>query len=141
MVKVKINVNSDLDLEKKLSKFKHEVLNETSKNGKDILQENTPKDTGAGANAYKISKSENQHNITNDTEYLPWVNEGTGIYGPRGQRITPVHANVLHFNWQGREWFLKSVKGQRPQKFVDVSMDEIVRSIPQAAMVASRYLK
>lgn len=142
MVKVRIRVNaSNINLEENIQKFKTEVLEQTSKKGMEILKENTPKDTGAGANAYKIIKSENQHKITNDKEYLPWVNDGTGIYGPRGQRITPKRAKFLHFHWKGREWFLKSVRGQKPQKFVDVSMSEIVQSIPEAVMIASRVLK
>lgn len=141
MVKVSICINSELTFKEDFQKFKKELLDETSKNGKITLQENTPKDTGAGAKAYKIKKSDNQHIISNDTEYLPWVNDGTGIYGPRRQRITPKTAKFLHFNWRGREWYLKSVRGQRPQRFVEVSMIEIEKSVPQAVMIASRHLK
>lgn len=141
MVKVSIGINSELTFKEDFKKFKKELLEETSKNGKMTLQENTPKDTGAGAKAYKIKKSDNQHIISNDTEYLPWVNDGTGIYGPRRQRITPKTKESLHFHWRGREWYLKSVRGQRPQRFVEVSMIEIERSVPQAVMIASRHLK
>jgi hypothetical protein len=141
MVKVSIGINSELTFKEDFQKFKKELLDETSKNGKITLQENTPKDTGAGAKAYKIKKSDNQHIISNDTEYLPWVNDGTGIYGPRRQRITPKTKESLHFHWRGREWYLKSVRGQRPQRFVEVSMIEIERSVPQAVMIASRHLK
>ena len=141
MVKVSIGINSELTFKEDFKKFKKELLDETSKNGKITLQENTPKDSGAGAKAYKIKKSDNQHIISNDTEYLPWVNDGTGIYGPRRQRITPKTANFLHFHWRGREWYLKSVRGQRPQRFVEVSMIEIEKSVPQAVMIASRHLK
>ena len=141
MVKVRINVNSELTIQDDFNKFKKGLLEEKSRMGKQTLQENTPKDTGAGAKAYKIKKSDNQHIISNDTEYLPWVNDGTGIYGPRRQRITPKTAKFLHFHWKGREWYLKSVRGQRPQKFVEVSMIEIEKSIPEAVMIASRVLK
>lgn len=141
MVKVRIDVDSELTFKEDFQKFKKELLEETSKWGKMTLEENTPKDTGAGAKAYKIKKSDNQHIIYNDTEYLPWVNDGTGIYGPKRQRITPKTAKFLHFHWKGREWFLKSVRGQRPQRFVEVSMIEIEESVPQAVMIASRHLK
>lgn len=141
MVKVRIDVDSELTFKEDFQKFKKELLEETSKWGKMTLEENTPKDTGAGAKAYKIKKSDNQHIIYNDTEYLPWVNDGTGIYGPKRQRITPKTAKFLHFHWKGREWFLKSVRGQRPQHFVEVSMIEIEKSVPQAVMIASRHLK
>lgn len=142
MVKVKIDVHSNVHVLEDLHKFQKGLLEETSKMGKDTLQENTPKDTSEAANSYTVEKSDNTHVITNDKEYLPWVNDGTGIYGPLRRRITPVHANVLHFHWKGQEWFLKSVRGQKPQKFVDVSMNEIVQNIPQAVMIASsKYLK
>ena len=142
MVKVRISVKSSgINLQENIDKFKDEVLEQTSRKGKMILTLNTPKDTGAGAQAYRIQKSPNRHKITNDKKYLPWVNDGTGIYGPRGKPITPKTAKFLHFHWKGREWFLKSVKGQKPQKFVEKSMSEIVESIPETAKIASRYLK
>lgn len=140
MVKVKVSVDTSKVNMEKITKFKQELLEQTSTRGKQILQTNTPKDTGAGAGSYKVIKSKNQHEIRNEKKYLPWVNDGTGIYGPRHQRITPVNARVLHFHWKGREWFLKSVKGQRPQKFVEKSMPEIVEAIPEAASIASKVL-
>lgn len=140
MVKVKVYVDTSKVNMEKISKFKQELLEQTSTRGKQILQANTSKDTGAGASGYKIIKSKNQHEIRNEKKYLPWVNDGTGLFGPRHQRITPVNARVLHFHWKGREWFLKSVKGQRPQKFVEKSMPEIVEAIPEAASIASRVL-
>ena len=57
------------------------------------------------------------------------------------KKITPKTKESLHFHWRGREWYLKSVRGQRPQRFVEVSMIEIEKYVPQAVMIASRHLK
>lgn len=91
---------------------------------KEVLIKNTPTDKGRGRQNYVINRREKIREITNSTFYLPFVNDGTGIYGSRGRPITPVHARVLAFKWKGRMWFLKSVKGQKPQKFVEKSIDE-----------------
>jgi len=60
--------------------------------------------------------------ISSPTEYALFVHEGTGIYGPVGQRIVPKRARFLVFEWKGRTWFLKSVAGQRPNPYVDRAM-------------------
>lgn len=57
-------------------------------------------------------------------KYLKWVNDGTGLYGPHATRIVPVHSKFLYFEWKGRMWCLRSVKGQKGQKFVEKSMQQ-----------------
>ena len=46
-----------------------------------------------------------------------WHIRGTGIYGPYRHPIVPVKARFLHFFWRGKEWFLKSVRGVKPNAF------------------------
>lgn len=137
MVEVHVKVQKEIFLKNKGKEFKNELLNQISQNAKKILVNNTPQEKGRGKKAWKITKRENVHEVSNDTYYLPWVNDGTGIYGPRHQRITPRHARVLHFTWKSREWFLKSVKGQKGQKFVERSVPEIVSSIESASIIAA----
>ena len=52
------------------------------------------------------------------TPYAKWVHSGTGIYAGRG-RIHPRKAKVLAFKIGGKMVFAKSVKGQRPNPFVE----------------------
>mgnify|MGYP000423725877 FL=1 len=137
-MKIKVKVESDLKLEKKGVKFKDKLLDQLSKNSKILLEKNTPKQTGKSSNSYVISKSENQHEITNNTHSLIFVNDGTGIYGARHAPIKPVHAKALHFKWHGKEFFVKSVKGQKPKRFVERSMTEIIRSTESAVAIAKR---
>lgn len=142
MAKITITVEtSNFNLEKKIPKFREKLLDQLANDTKIIFEKNTPMDTGNAASAYKISKTDNQREISNDTKYLGWVNDGTGIYGPRHTKITPKHARFLHFHWKGKEWFLKSVKGQKPQKFVERSMNEVMNSVEKAVVIASSELK
>lgn len=137
-MKIKVIVESNLNLEKKGGKFKDKLLDQLSKNTKILFEKNTPKQKGKAANSYKISKSKNKHVITNNASYLPFVNNGTGVYGVRHAPIIPKRAKVLHFKWHGKEFFVKSVKGQKPKHFVERSMTEIIRSVDSAASIAKR---
>lgn len=53
-----------------------------------------------------------------------WLNDGTGIYGPRGTPIVPVHATALRFKIGGHWISTKSVKGIKPTHFVDKARDD-----------------
>jgi hypothetical protein len=48
-------------------------------------------------------------NVGSNLYYAPWVEEGTGIYGPKGQPIVPTHAKVLA--WRAEARFLPGVLG------------------------------
>lgn len=72
--------------------------------------------------------------IYSNVEYALYVHEGTGIYGPTGHEIVPRFASCLVFEWQGRTWFLRSVRGQEANPYADRAIqtssartDEFVR--------------
>ena len=125
-------------LSESVGAFKNKLLDQLAHNTKTLFEKNTPKKSGKGANNYRVIKSLNTREIKNDAYYLPWVNDGTGLYGPLHHRIKPKHANVLYFYWRGNEWFLKSVRGQKGQHFVERSMTEVIRSVDSAVVIASR---
>lgn len=129
---------TQLSLSENIGEFKTKLLDQLAKNTLSIFQKNTPKQKGYAAKNYKVIKSLNTREITNNARYLPWVNDGTGLYGPLHRRITPKRARVLHFYWKGSEWFLKSVKGQKGQHFVERSMVEVIHSVDSAVVIASR---
>ena len=126
------------NLDKNVGEFKTKLLNQLAQNTKTLFEKNTPKQSGYGSRNYHVIKSLNTREIRNNAHYLPWVNDGTGVYGPLHHRITPKHAKTLHFHWKGKEWFLKSVKGQKGQHFVERSMSEVIRSVDSAVVIASR---
>ncbi|MBQ9025579.1 MAG: hypothetical protein IJ104_04270 [Methanobrevibacter sp.] len=137
MVEVHVNIEDHVHLSGKGEQYRKELLNQVSSDGRLIMESVTPRRTSRGANSYRIIKKANVHEIRNDVFYLPFVNEGTGLYGPLHRRITPVHAKVLHFHWKGQEWFLPSVRGQKPRKFVERGVQDIVRSIEKASIIAA----
>lgn len=138
MVTVHIKVESNIKVTKNGMAFKNKLLDQLSKNTKTLFEKNTPRQSGRGANNYRIVKSENKHEVINNTRHLVFPNDGTGVYGPHHTPIRPRNAKVLHFKWRGREWFLKSVKGQKPKKFVERSMTEVMRSVESAVVIAKK---
>lgn len=57
--------------------------------------------------------------------YAPYVLYGTGIYGSRGAPITPVRASCLHWVENGQDYFAKSVRGQKPNRFPKKALENI----------------
>lgn len=53
---------------------------------------------------------------------IGYVINGTGLYGPNNRRITPVRAQALRFVLNGRVVFAKSVKGQKPNDFMNKAL-------------------
>ncbi|HEX2679914.1 MAG TPA: hypothetical protein VHQ03_01310 [Candidatus Dormibacteraeota bacterium] len=41
-----------------------------------------------------------------------------------GEPIVPTSGHVLHFEWQGDEWFLASVQGMRPSPWQTEATEE-----------------
>ena len=138
MVEVHISVKKEFTLGDKGEKFRNELLNQVSSDGVLIMESVTPRRTSRGANSYRVIKKASAHEIRNEVFYLPFVNDGTGLYGPRHQRITPKHARYLHFTWKGKEWFLKSVRGQKPKRFVERGVNDIVKSLDKAVIIAKK---
>jgi hypothetical protein len=52
-------------------------------------------------------------------EYAKWVHNGTGLFGPRGKLIEPHTASFMVFTRYGKNWRLATVKGQRPQPYLE----------------------
>lgn len=64
-------------------------------------------------------------------DYPRALQEGTGIYGPSGQPITPKDGKYLVFQLNGRTIFTRSVKGSpgRPFLYVDENVSDTVRTV------------
>jgi hypothetical protein len=57
--------------------------------------------------------------VGTNVKYAHWLHRGTGIYGPRHQRIVPVRARFLRYqDDSGRIVFRRSVRGVRPRPFL-----------------------
>lgn len=56
--------------------------------------------------------------IGSDVEYAAYVHEGTGIYGPHHQRITPRRGKYMVFEINGEMVFARSTSGMRPTHYL-----------------------
>lgn len=70
-----------------------------------------------------------------EEEYGKFQNEGTGIYGPTGQRIEPTNAQALAFDWPaaGGLVIVKSVRGSEATHFWDRTKDEFGSIVAEVA--------
>lgn len=65
-----------------------------------------------------------------------YLEEGTGIYGPKKRPITPVRAKALRFTINGNVVFAKSVKGMPAQPVVEPTAK---RKWPEIKRQVRRY--
>jgi len=100
------------------------------------LREEPPSDHGHLRGRWQMEKlSDFWYKIVCGVEYGEYVAFGTGIYGPRGIKITPTTKKALSFMWKGMRVIVKSVKGQKPNPFHERAMkrgenriDEFIRT-------------
>lgn len=89
-----------------------------------------PKDTHNLANMTGLQKIEDmEYGIGSNVFYRWYVHDGTGIYGERGVPITPVYAQFLKFEYDGRLIITRSVKGQEPNPFYERAVETTEKSI------------
>jgi hypothetical protein len=101
-----------------------EIAEETA----EVLKTFMPEDTGAMKASVRVEPSNIGGDVVIGVAYWKYVNYGTGIYGPTGQRITPTHSQYLHFFIDGAEFFVTSIAGQRGQHFVERTKEFMKRS-------------
>lgn len=108
--------------------FENRVLKSYADEVKRELENRTP---GKAAKVWKISGPESSHiTLSNDTAYLPFLERGTGLYGPGHTLIKPKTASILTWIEGSRRIFAKSTKGMKPQPFI--------KNAVQAGMLAGR---
>ncbi len=99
------------------------------------LQRNSPVDHGKMQGSWLIAgqyTGELNQKIISSAVYTKWVNDGTGIYGPRGQLIRPKTARLLGpFKYKGKMIAVPYVRGIKPRKFVEKSIRETKRRVPE----------
>jgi hypothetical protein len=70
--------------------------------------------------------------IISSAVYTKYVNDGTGIYGPHGQLIRPKTARLLGpWIYKGKKIAVPYVRGIRPRKFVEKSISQTERRVPE----------
>lgn len=115
------------------------------------LQINSPVDTGHLRKWFFKSTSSSMIDIRSPAIYGVFVNDGTGIYGPKGQIIRPKNGKYMVFKpgpkWNGRvtqsgKWkgyvALQYSRGQKGQKFVEKSIEQTEQKIESLFISAVR---
>jgi phage gpG-like protein len=84
---------------------------------------------GAAGNVDDITQ--NTISVGTNVAYAAWLQIGTGIFGPKGERITPKSANALAFPIGGKMMFFSSIAGAPPRRFlyVDQAVADQVRTV------------
>ncbi|WP_264803698.1 HK97-gp10 family putative phage morphogenesis protein [Cytobacillus sp. NCCP-133] len=89
------------------------------------IKREAPVDHGRLAGSFQLKKlNDLQFQIYSQVEYIWFVHEGTGIYGPHNTPIKPVTSPVLRFMINGRWISKKEVKGQKGNPFMDRAFDK-----------------
>lgn len=68
----------------------------------------------ANSGTVEVSEDGTKGRLVWSAEYGRYVVEGTGLFGPRKQKIVPKNAKALKTPWGPR----KSIKGQQPNDFI-----------------------
>ncbi len=87
------------------------------------LQRNSPVDEGGLQGGWFMASVPSPGGkVYSSKKYTSWLNDGTGIYGPKGQRIYPKTKKALAFVYNGKKVVVKNVKGIKPRRFVEKSI-------------------
>ncbi|AIF45646.1 HK97 gp10 family phage protein [Virgibacillus sp. SK37] len=103
----------------------HKSVNYTAQNTLARVKINAPKDHGRLAGSFQLHKDDDlTYRVFTKVKYALMVNNGTGEFGPNKRPITPKNGEYLVFNIGSRTIFTKEVKGQKPNPYIDTSIDE-----------------
>jgi len=94
------------------------------------VKRETPVDTGKLRNSWTPRVSNHRLTLTNSRNYAVFVEKGTGIFGPRGHRIFPKSAKVLHFKAGGADVFTTNVRGQPARHMAEKGLHNFTYRIP-----------
>lgn len=94
------------------------------------LKANSPVQTGYLKKWFPTKKSDLLYRIRSPAHYVGFVNDGTGIFGPKK---SPIYSSKvgkpLVFKANGQTIMVKSIRGQKGQKFVEKSINAVEPNI------------
>ena len=136
MVKLEIKVEELKPLEPRFKKVAKRTVELTSLELQRNVKMLSPVDHGRLQGSWVVFQTgELQRTVKSSAKYAIFVNDGTGIYGPRKTPIThPSIGKMFAFQVNGRMIFTRQIKGIKPRKFVEKSM-EMTQSRVQEFMI------
>lgn len=127
MVRVQITVDSSKmqNISQHLPQIRKKGLNYSAQGMLRHLKMNSPVDHGLLKSWFFSKISDDEVEIRTPAKYAAFVNDGTGIYGPYK---TPIYSSKvgkpLAFQVGGEMVYVRMVRGQKPQKFVEKSIEQ-----------------
>ena len=127
MVKVTVKVDAAKmqNVSEKIPEIRRKGLQYAGKGMIRHLKINSPVDHGLLRSWFFSKTSPDEVEIQTPAKYAPYVNDGTGIYGPYK---TPIYSKAigkpLAFQVGGKMVYTKMIRGQKGQKFVERSIAE-----------------
>ena len=106
------------------------------------LKINTPVKQGKARGSWAATReSPTEAHITSSAHYMPYLDKGTGVYGPHHRPIVPVKAKVLTgWEWKGKQVFARSVKGIKPYNIIVKSIEATKPKIGEFGSIAVREI-
>lgn len=145
-IKITIKETNNVNFDELIPKLQHNIIKIGANELNGIIRKNTPKNEGHLHSTWRHSIHENEVIFTNSAKYAVWVNEGTGIYGPRKTRIFPHKGKGLLFKpdkkYDGKYgptlsggkfkgyYFFRSIRGQKGQHYVEKSAKKLKSRLP-----------
>ena len=126
-VKVRVDRSKLLNVEEKFPQIKEKGLKLVSQELINRLQKNSPVDHGLlkGWYVFEYTPGE-QVKIKSPAHYVKYVNDGQGIYGPHKTPIYSKHiGSPMAFQVGGKMIYTRMIRGQKPQRIVERSIEEV----------------
>ncbi|MBE6508255.1 MAG: HK97 gp10 family phage protein [Methanobrevibacter sp.] len=127
MVKVIIKVDASRmqKIGPKMPEIRRKGLNYAGQGMVRNLMINSPVDHGLLRQWFFSNVSDNEIEIRTPASYAPYVNDGTGIYGPHK---TPIYSKTIGkpiaFQVGGKMVYTRMIRGQKGQHFVEKSINQ-----------------
>lgn len=110
-----------------------QALLKIAERARDHVQAEAPYRTGDLRASHTVQDiGPGQVGMGTNWDYAAFVHEGTGLYGPKKQRIRPKTKKAL--DWPGADHPVKSVAGQKPNPYLERVLAKV---IPEAESLAA----
>jgi HK97 gp10 family phage protein len=88
------------------------------------IRQRAPHRTGALQRSVQYEVNYPSAKVEVEEKYGQYIEQGTGVYGPKGTRITPKTAKAMRWNGIGGVVFAKSIKGMKARPFFKPGVEE-----------------
>lgn len=148
-MKFKLEVEKkDLHVTDKINDVEKNFIRLATYELENLISKKTPVDTGDLRSSWHHSIEAHEGRIYTSKSYARYVEEGTGVHGPKGAPITPHSGSYLRFKPHKGDYseimaqdgyvYIRQSQGQKPAHMVKDSLEEIDAELPKIIAQAIR---